>query len=178
MLETEILREIILVLLGITILLVIIKKANSPDAIVRRRKLFSLYTHHLFQLLSMINEVDGFNERDACNRIDGIVEWASKKDLKDARFDGIFAFEIMCVNKNIDPTNAHGKEILIPIKYIREEVKQSDFTARINYYKDHVFMDDANKQYDYLKDYLKDVYNLVCTQQVSNNGRNIIVKIQ
>jgi len=93
---------------------------DYPDAIVRRKELFSLYTRHLYQLLSMINKVEGSKESIVCDKIDKIVKWASDKDLKDARFDGIFAFEIMCLNEKIDPKNAHGKQVLVPVKYLGE----------------------------------------------------------
>ena len=153
----------------------IIEKKN-PDAIVRRKVLFSLYTRHLYQLLSIIKKIEGSNEEMVCKKIDKIVEWASKKDLKDTRFDGIFAFEIMCLKENIDPIkNAHGKQVLIPIKYLKEDVKNSDLIAK-GYYTEESLKNDAIAQYEFLKDYLKEVYYLDCTR--SENEKNIIVNIQ
>jgi 2-dehydro-3-deoxyphosphooctonate aldolase (KDO 8-P synthase) len=114
----------------------------------------------LYQLLKQIGIKTETEEETVCTKVDEIVEWASKKGLKDARLDGIFAFEIMCLNEKIDPKNAHGKQVSIPIKYLKEDVMITDVVALIYYPLFTNFVTDSNKQQSLLAEYIKDKYGL------------------
>ncbi len=153
------------------------KFGENPDAIIRRKDLFSLYTHHLYQLLSKIGKISGTNENDVCDKINNIVTWASDKGLKDARLDGIFAFEIMCLNENIDPENAHGKQVIIPVKYLKEDVKKSDWKVYLYYTIVANFDKDSKEQQNLLDKYIKDTYGLKMISSKSEDGKSIILKI-
>ena len=135
-------------------------------------------TRHLYQLLSKIGKIKETNEEDVCSKIDSIVNWASQKNLKDARFDGIFAFEIMCLNEKIDPKNSHSKQVLVPVKYLDPKYRE-EYTRVDAYYNDDNFKKDTCYQVAILIVYLKDMYNLKVSQlRLSKDNKAIITTIE
>lgn len=86
----------------------------------------------------------------------------------------------MCLNENIDPKNAHGKQVLIPIKYLKDKSYDVVTRKKIGWFsvKPEDFKEHAISQGQILKDYIYETYKLSLYIDSDFNSKTLLINIK